>query len=262
VVAPISERYLGMIRALFSPDTKKRPTLIPIESAGAIAAVAKAYESYDLPKGTIRGSPAIPDDDLTTLRVPLYLVAKPAIDERVVGKLTRAIMDVRRDLVSEFPLLAQIAAPSTDKDAQIQIHPGAAAYFGGEEKSIFDTYGDWYFYGTLLLGTLTSGLAAVWKFLIADPNGTKSSPIERLHRLTARIRDAKSEPELEEIEEEISRILQEELTRLSDEDSKVQALNVTITRLEHLIAQRSRRFHSADWPGPASEQPAAPPRSA
>jgi len=62
VVMPISERYLGMLRNLFPRTGKQKPALVPIESAGAIAAVAKYYQSYDLPKGTVQESPPIPDD--------------------------------------------------------------------------------------------------------------------------------------------------------------------------------------------------------
>jgi len=71
VVMPISEKYLAMLRNLFPRNGKSNPTLVPIESAGAIAAVTRYYESYDLPKGTVQGSPAIPDDDLTTLQKKL-----------------------------------------------------------------------------------------------------------------------------------------------------------------------------------------------
>ena len=34
----------------------------------AIAEKERAYESFDVPKGTLRGSPPVPEDDLTTLR--------------------------------------------------------------------------------------------------------------------------------------------------------------------------------------------------
>jgi len=67
VVMPLSEKYLSLVRSYFQQGGKRHPGLIAIESAGAIATVAQAYESYDLPKGTLRGSPPIPDDDLTTL---------------------------------------------------------------------------------------------------------------------------------------------------------------------------------------------------
>src|SRR4029079_18654497 len=111
IVAPISERYLTQIRTFFPRDAKQKPTLLAVDAAGAIAAINRAYESYDLPKGTIRGSPAVPDEDLTTLRLPLYLVAQKKLSDDVVGSLTKAIFDVRRDLTSEFPVLAQIAKP-------------------------------------------------------------------------------------------------------------------------------------------------------
>src|SRR5262249_77551 len=116
VVMPVTEKYLAMLRALFPRNGKSNLSLVSIESAGAIAAVTRYYESFDLPKGTIQGSPAIPDDDLTTLRVPFYLVAKKTLSDDVVGTLTQAIMETRRDLTAEYSVLKQISAPNTDKD--------------------------------------------------------------------------------------------------------------------------------------------------
>ena len=88
---PVTEKYLTMLRSLFPRSAKQKLTLIPIESAGAIAAVTKYYQSYELPKGTVQGSPPIPDDDMTTLRVPFYLVANKKLPDDVVGSLTKAI---------------------------------------------------------------------------------------------------------------------------------------------------------------------------
>ena len=74
-------------------------------------------------------------------------------------------METRRDLLDAFPILSQISAPDTDKDAFLPIHPGAAAYFAGNEPTFFDKYGDAIFYGSLVLGSLTSLLAAAWRFM-------------------------------------------------------------------------------------------------
>ena len=57
VVTPNSEKYLSLLRGIFAGTSKRRPQLVPIDSADAIANVAKAYESYELPKGSVRGSP-------------------------------------------------------------------------------------------------------------------------------------------------------------------------------------------------------------
>ncbi len=165
VAVPLTEKYLTMVRGIFPQTGKSHPTLIAIESAGAIANLAKAYESYDLPKGTLRGSPAIPDEDLTTLRIPVHLVANRNLDNDEMTELTKAIMDTRRDLIGAHPVLAQIASPSTESDAFIPIHPGAKAYFDGEQKTFFEKYGDALFYGPMAIGALTSLLAGAWKFL-------------------------------------------------------------------------------------------------
>jgi len=64
IVIPLTEKYLTLVRNLFPQNAKATPVLIPIESAGAIAQTVRAYESFDVPKGTLRGAPAVPDDDL------------------------------------------------------------------------------------------------------------------------------------------------------------------------------------------------------
>ena len=114
--------------------------LIPIEAAGAIAEKQRAYESFDVPKGTLRGSPPVPSDDLTTLRTSFYVVAKKKLDNDLVGELTEALMNARRDLLGELPMLAQIAA-STDADAYLPVHPGAAAFYNGTQR-VFWTNGE------------------------------------------------------------------------------------------------------------------------
>src|SRR6058998_1045786 len=99
VAIPLAEKYLSLVRGFFQLDHKKVPVLIPIESAGAIAENERAFESFDVPKGTLRGSPPVPEDDLTTLRTSLYLVANKKLGSDLVTSLTQTIMNVRRDLL-------------------------------------------------------------------------------------------------------------------------------------------------------------------
>jgi TRAP-type uncharacterized transport system substrate-binding protein len=81
VVIPLTEKYLTLVKGFFQQGSKAVPVLIPIDSAAAIADANRAYESFDVPKGTMRGSPPVPDDDLTTLRTSLYLVARKSLDK-------------------------------------------------------------------------------------------------------------------------------------------------------------------------------------
>ena len=63
VVMPLTEKYLAMLRDLAPKGGKQSLRLLAIDSAEAIAAVHSSYESYELPKGSLRGSPPNPDED-------------------------------------------------------------------------------------------------------------------------------------------------------------------------------------------------------
>ena len=241
VVLPLSEKYIALVRDLFPRNAKASLGLVPIESAGAIEEVSPPFKSYELPKGTLRGSPPVPDDDLTTLRVPYFLVANKNLSDDAVTALTKAMMEARRELVGEFPLLAQVMAPSTDKDAYVPIHPGAAAFFDGDEKTIFDKYGDQFFYGSMLLGTLMSILAAIWKFMTRDMGKPGERSSIRLYALVGKINEAKSESELSAIEQEIDEILKVELENCSSgkiDSGEMSAIGLASQRLQYLMAQR------------------------
>jgi len=248
VVLPLSEKYIAMLRDIFPRNAKASLGLVPIESAGAIEEVSPPFKSYELPKGTLRGSPPVPDDDLTTLRVPYFLVANKNLSDDAVTALTKAMMETRRELVGEFPLLAQVMAPSTDKDAYVPIHPGAAAFFDGDEKTIFDKYGDQFFYGSMLLGTMMSVLAAIWKFMTRDMGKPDERPSIRLYALVGKINEAKSESELSAIEQEIDEILKVELENCSSgkvNSGEMSAISLASQRLQYLMAQRRLTLNGA-----------------
>ena len=59
IVIPLAEKYLSLLRGFFQQSAKSSPVLIEIDSAGAIAEAERAYESFDVPKGTLRGTPPI-----------------------------------------------------------------------------------------------------------------------------------------------------------------------------------------------------------
>jgi len=241
VVIPLAEKYLSLVRGFFQQGPKALPVLIPIESAGAIAEAERAYESFDVPKGTLRGAPPVPDDDLTTLRASLYLVANKKLGTDLVTSLTQTIMSVRRDLLSEQPIFAQITTPSTDADAYLPLHPGAAAFYNGTQQSFMDEYGNWIYLTPMVLGGVATVLATAWKFLGIGNPATSEGPLDSLYALGRRIRTADSEAELLDIEEEIDNILKAQRAKsASGDESAVDdaTLNVAAHRLESLIHDR------------------------
>jgi TRAP-type uncharacterized transport system substrate-binding protein len=252
IVIPLAEKYLSLVRGFFQQGHKASPVLISIDSAGAIAEAERAYDSFDVPKGTLRGSPPVPDDDLTTLRASLYLVANKKLGTDLVTSLTQTIMNVRRDLLHEQPIFAQITSPSTDADAYLPLHPGAAAFYNGTQQSFMDEYGNWIYLTPMVLAGAATLFATAWKFLgIGSP--ASEGPLDSLYALRRRIRNADSETELSDIEEEIDDILKAERAKSVDGDKNAVdavTLNVAAHRLENLI--HDRRTMLAKRPAVAS----------
>jgi TRAP-type uncharacterized transport system substrate-binding protein len=253
VVIPLSEKYLSLLRGFFQQSPKALPVLVPIDSAGAIAQAERAYESFDVPKGTLRGAPPVPDDDLTTLRASLYLVAKKKLGNDLITSLTQTIMSVRRELLGEQPIFAQITAPSTDADAFLPLHPGAAAFYNGTQQSFMDEYGNWIYLTPMILGGAATVLAAAWKFLGLGNPATREGPLDSLYALGRRIRKASTEAELSDIEDEIDDILKAQHAKATEGDESAvddATLNVAAHRLESLI--HDRRTTIAKKPAVAS----------
>jgi TRAP-type uncharacterized transport system substrate-binding protein len=252
VVIPLAQKYLSLVRSIFQRGPKALPVLISIDSAGAIAEAERAYESFDVPKGTLRGAPPVPDDDLTTLQASLYLVAQKKLGSDLITSLTQTIMNVRRDLLGEQPIFAQITAPSTDADAYLPLHPGAAAFYNGTQQSFMDEYGNWIYLTPMVLGGTATLLAAAWKFLgLGSP--VSEGPLDSLYALGRRIRKAGAEAELSDIEEEIDDILKAQRAKSASGDENAvddATLNVAAHRLESLI--HDRRTMLAKKPSVAS----------
>ncbi len=245
VVIPLAGKYLSLVRDFFQQGSKALPILLPIDSAGAIAQAERAYESFDVPKGTLRGSPPVPDDDLTTLRTSLYLVANKKLSTDLIASLTLAIMKARRELLTEEPIFAQITAPSTDQDAWLPLHPGAAAVYNSTQQSFMDEYGNWIYLTPMALGGAATILAAAWKFLGLGQPATGQGPLDSLYALGRRIRKAGTEAELSSIEEEIDDILNAQRTKSARGDESAvddATLNVAAHRLEGLIHDRRAMF--------------------
>jgi TRAP-type uncharacterized transport system substrate-binding protein len=241
IVMPIAEKYLALLRGLFPQAAKTGPVLIPIESAGAIAERERAYESFDVPKGTLHGSPANPADDVTTLRASFYLVAQKKLGSDLIADFTESLMNARRDLLAEYPLFGQVTTPDTDASAYIPVHPGAAAFYNGTQVSFLDKWGNIIFLAPMIAGALLSVLAATWKFLQAGVPLSREEALDALYALGRRIRVSGNEAELDEIEREIDRVLQGQRTKEAAGEGAardVVALNVAAHRLENLIHDR------------------------
>jgi hypothetical protein len=178
------------------------------------------------------------------------VVARKKLDKDLVTDLTEALMKARRDLLGELPILGQMTAASTDSDAYLPVHPGAAAFYNGTQQSFLDKWGNAIFLAPMIFGGLLSVLAAAWKFLRAGEPGSGEEALDLLYALGSRIRTTQAETELSDIEREIDKVLQAQRARSAAGEENaldVTTLNVAAHRLQSLI--HDRRILLAAQPG-------------
>ena len=162
------------------------PTFLAIDSAEAIAQNHPVYEASEIPAGAFGGSPAKPEDEVKTISFSHHIVARKGlvgIDRR---RLHPATVRDPATLMTDFPLAAKIETPDTDKDAAIPVHPGAAAFVDGEEKTFLDRYSDFIWWGLMALSAMGSAGAWFAGYLKKDERNNNSSLRERLLDMIAR----------------------------------------------------------------------------
>jgi TRAP transporter TAXI family solute receptor len=217
------------------------PKFLAIDSSEAIAQNHPMYEAAEIPAGAFGGSPAKPDDEVKTISFSHHIVARRALSESMVAAFTRQLFAARRAVMSEFPLAAKIETPDTDKDAAIPVHPGAAAFVDGEEKTFLDRYSDFIWWG--LMGLSAMGSAGAWfaGYLKKDERSNNSSMRERLLEMIAAARHCDSADELDRMQTEADNILHDTLQCFEHgaiEEGALTAFNIALEQFHHAVADR------------------------
>ena len=163
------------------------------------------------------------------------------MSEATVAAFTRQLFAIRQTVMSEFPQAAKIETPDTDKDAVIPVHPGAAAYVDGEEKSFSDRYSDYIWW--TLMGLSALGSAGAWfaSYLKKDERHDNSSLRERLLDMLATARHSDSTGELDALQAEADTILRDTLTSFEHgaiEEGALTAFNIALEQFHNAVADR------------------------
>src|SRR5579871_252721 len=174
------------------------PNFIEIDQAEGIAQRNPAFESIDIDAGTFGGTPPTPNDSLKTLSFAEYVVARKSYNSNVIASLAKAIYTARQSLAMALPGDVKIAAPETDKDSDVVVHPGALAYLTDSQQTFFDKYGDDIFYGLLIFPVFGSAIAAVASYL---RNDTRTRRLRLLQRVLDMVRRAHAAQSLETLEQ-------------------------------------------------------------
>jgi len=217
------------------------PTFLAIDSAEAIAQNNPAYEASEIPAGAFGGSPARPEEEVKTISFSHHIVARKNLSESTVAAFTRQLFAIRQQVITEFPLAAKIETPDTDKDAAIPVHPGAAAFVDGEEKSFFDRYGDFVWLGLMALSAM--GSAGAWSagYLKKDVSNNNSPLRDRLLEMIAAARRSDSIEELDQMQNEADDILRDTLHGFDDgaiKEGALTAFNIALDQFHKAVADR------------------------
>jgi TRAP transporter TAXI family solute receptor len=217
------------------------PTFLAIDSAEAIAQNHPVYEASEIPAGSFGGSPDRPDDEVKTISFNHHIVARKGLSDTTVSAFTRQLFAIRQQLMSEYPLAAKIETPDTDKDAVIPVHPGAAAFIDGDEKTFLDRYSD-YIWWTLMALSATGSLGAWFAgHLKKDERETNTSLRERLLDMIPAARRCDSAEELDRMQDEADTILRDTLVCYDHgaiEEGALAAFNIALEQFHNAVADR------------------------
>ena len=114
--------------------------VLGVEDAEAIRRNANGVDSTEVSKGIFGGSPAQPEEDLTTLGVTIRMVVPAKMSAMVAGELTRVLFEGKAKALIGNPLMREMQQPDAD-EKDYPIHPAAQAYFDGESPTFMDLFG-------------------------------------------------------------------------------------------------------------------------
>ena len=247
VVAPPSGNFLRSVVTQIAGASRGEPVFVDVKEAEAIAQRKPVYESHEIVNGLFGGNPPRPKQSFNTMAITYRLVASRSLEDYVVSDFTRRLFTLRMALSPGSALADRIEKPDTDNETALPVHPGAEAYFDGNEKSFLDRYDDWFYLGAMGISGLVSGLAA----LIASARawirrGTLSSIDELIH-IQINAREAKDEAALDEAEAAVTSLSISTLRHARDgriDDSGLAALSLAMDECRQTIADRRVRLAS------------------
>jgi hypothetical protein len=217
------------------------PKFLAIDASEAIALRHPRYESEEIPPSIFNSKPAWPDDKVDTVSVNHLIVARSALSETTVAAFVRQLFAVRQSLAKQVPGAAHIKKPDTDKDAELPVHRGAAAFIDGNERTFLERYSDYFWFAILVLSGL--GSAGVWlrQYLKRDEREETTIHRHKIMAMISKVRTAESAEELLAMQREVDAIIRETLQCYDDgalDEEDLAAFGLVLELFHHAVAER------------------------
>jgi ABC-type nitrate/sulfonate/bicarbonate transport system substrate-binding protein len=224
------------------------PKFLAVETSEAIALKHPRYESEEIPPSVFNADPAWPEDKVETVSVSHLIVARKTLSETTVAAFFRQLFAVRQAIARQVPGAAHITKPDLEKDAELPVHRGAAAVIDGNERTFLDRYGDYFWFGLLLLSGIGSAGAWLRRYLNRDEREENTSHRKRILTMVSSARSAESNQELLALQREADAIISETLECYDDgaiEEEELAAFGLVLDLLSNAIVERRAALQRA-----------------
>jgi TRAP-type uncharacterized transport system substrate-binding protein len=230
IVPQIARRLPGGIR------------FVPLTEADAISARIIGIETADLPAGSFGAGR--PKEEIATVAISYRTMANSRMPNQIAGDVAKSLYDLRARVSRQLPVAFSAEVPDAKTGAKFSVHPGAVAFFDGENTSFLERYSDVILtalWGSTLLGSAVSGGLA-WFARRQHDNGRNL--IGEIAALTDRARKAAA-PELAAIEARADSIVAELASNRAKRwstDAEIEAASLALDHFRSVAeAARERR---------------------
>lgn len=212
-IAPAS----GMLRdKSFRQNARSAITLNGIGESKALIKRHPGVVEESLSAGELSSTPAIPQEDIDTVGLQWLLVAQSRLSPAIAGSLARAIYENKGELALENGFASRIEPASTDKDAFIVAHQGAADYLNDDTKSFVDRYSDLAYLGLAVLSVIASLFVALYTKVTRIAPEKASALSTAILDIGERIEHATSMDALDALQDELETLLRGAVIGLRD----------------------------------------------
>jgi TRAP-type uncharacterized transport system substrate-binding protein len=218
--------------------TKGTPTVLGVEDAEAIRRNANGVDATEVSKGVFGGSPAQPEEDLTTLGVTIRMVVPAKMSAMVAGELTRVLFEGKAKALIGNPLMREMQQPDAD-EKDYPIHPAAQAYFDGEAPTFMDRFESLFWIGSAILGLIGS----LFGWVIAKLRKPAESVSDHFEKLTEFLVDVRKADlaQLEELQGRLDEAVRFLIAGRESEELSADAVaiySVAVDYARNMIADR------------------------
>jgi TRAP transporter TAXI family solute receptor len=244
-VGPTSSRFVMDIVNIVTDVGRGSVRFLPVVDGAAIEQRNPLLEADTLVRGIFGGPTPRPEQDIPTLTVTYLLMASKSLADTTVTDFTRVILNAKSQIAVEAPLAARMEAPDQEKASPIPIHPGTITYLDGQTTSFLERYGDWFYIGIMGLGVIASAIAGYFSWTGAKTRKGVIELMARTQNLAQSARRAKTEAELDEVDEQMEALFQEAMQQAAGNNidgTAMTAFNMAFAHARDAVTQRRERL--------------------